>query len=356
MTAFAIAVAGLGIGVVFGVFGAGGSAFAAPVLALLGVPGALAVASPLPGMIPAALTGARRYLRAGAIDVRTARLAILGGIPGTVVGGLASVALGGQRLLVLSGLMLLVVGARVALPDARGAPGRAAARRGSTGLVVGAAFVVGVMTGVLANGGGFLLVPLFIIVLGLGATASAGASPYAFASDWCRARGPGPSSRNDCPNGRCGACSAPRSWSSRPASWSTSASEIRSAARPRTPEAPGSTLRDRELPRIGRVVCGATDAAAELGAFGSEDAPAALEARNDPVVQHPDVRQRDLPPTTGHAFRDARLLAADDESALEAQAAVDVVLVPPVIGPGEPFGRATRVEQQIAEADDVGAR
>jgi uncharacterized protein len=179
MTAFAIAVAGLGIGVVFGVFGAGGSAFATPVLALLGVPGALAVASPLPGMIPAALTGARRYLRAGAIDVRTARLAILGGIPGTVVGGLASVALGGQRLLVLSGLMLLVVGARVALPDARGAPGRAAARRGSAGLVVGAAFVVGVMTGVLANGGGFLLVPLFIIVLGLGATEAAGTSMVA---------------------------------------------------------------------------------------------------------------------------------------------------------------------------------
>src|SRR3954469_11763517 len=31
--------------------------------------------------------------------------------------------------------------------------------------------------------------------------------------------------------------------------------------------------------------------AAELGALGSEDAPVALPTRDDPVVQHPDVRQ-----------------------------------------------------------------
>ena len=43
--------AGLGVGVVFGLFGAGGSAFATPVLAVLGVPGLLAVASPLPAML-----------------------------------------------------------------------------------------------------------------------------------------------------------------------------------------------------------------------------------------------------------------------------------------------------------------
>jgi uncharacterized membrane protein YfcA len=176
VTELAILVAGLGVGVVFGVFGAGGSAFATPVLALLGVPGALAVASPLPGMVPAAVTSARRYLRSGNLDLRTARLAIAGGVPGTVVGALASVALGGHKLLVLSGLMLLIVGARVALPDPAGARIRAAARRDRGGLVVGLSFVVGVMTGLLANGGGFLLVPLFILVLGLSATEAAGTS------------------------------------------------------------------------------------------------------------------------------------------------------------------------------------
>jgi uncharacterized membrane protein YfcA len=172
-------VAGLGTGMVFGLFGAGGSAFATPVLALLGVPAPLAVASPLPAMVPAAFAGARRYLKAQALDLRTAKLAIVGGVPGTVVGALVSAAIGGQRLLLLSGLMLLIVGARVVLPDPVGSSERAAARRSRTELVVGAAFVVGVFTGVLANGGGFLLVPLFIVVLGLGATEAAGTSMVA---------------------------------------------------------------------------------------------------------------------------------------------------------------------------------
>ena len=103
--------AGLGVGVVFGMFGAGGSAFATPVLALLGVPGLLAVASPLPAMVPAAFMGARRFLASGNLDRRVARLAILGGVPGTLLGALGSRVVGGDRLLVLSGLLLLGIGA-----------------------------------------------------------------------------------------------------------------------------------------------------------------------------------------------------------------------------------------------------
>lgn len=47
-----VAAAGLGVGLLFGLFGVGGSAFATPALALLGVPGVIAVASPLPATIP----------------------------------------------------------------------------------------------------------------------------------------------------------------------------------------------------------------------------------------------------------------------------------------------------------------
>jgi uncharacterized membrane protein YfcA len=169
-------VAGLGVGVVFGMFGAGGSAFATPVLALFGVPPLMAVASPLPAMLPAAITGARRYLRAGNIDRRVAKLAIIGGVPGTLIGALASTAVGGDRLLVLSGLMLLVVGVRLLMRDSGGAAERASVRRSRTGFVVGASFGVGLLTGLLANGGGFLLVPLFVLFLGLTAVEAAGTS------------------------------------------------------------------------------------------------------------------------------------------------------------------------------------
>ena len=76
-----------------------------------------AVASPLPAMLPAALIGVRRAIRNGALDTRLARLAITGGLPGTIIGALASSLVGGQGLLILSGLMLVAVGARVVMPD-----------------------------------------------------------------------------------------------------------------------------------------------------------------------------------------------------------------------------------------------
>ncbi|MBK5286929.1 MAG: sulfite exporter TauE/SafE family protein [Acidimicrobiia bacterium] len=168
--------AGLGVGVVFGMFGAGGSAFATPVLALIGVPPLFAVASPLPAMLPAAVTGARRFVKAGNLDRRVAKLAIIGGVPGTLFGALASTAVGGDRLLVLSGLMLLVIGIRLLMRDSEGAAERASARRDRNGMVLASAFGVGILTGLLANGGGFLLVPVFVLVLGLTAIEAAGTS------------------------------------------------------------------------------------------------------------------------------------------------------------------------------------
>lgn len=168
--------AGLGVGIVFGIFGAGGSAFATPVLALLGVSGLAAVASPLPAMIPAAIVGARKYVRAGKFDGRVAKFAILGGVPGTLLGALASKLVGGDRLLLLSGILLLVIGIRMLMPDKAGSSERAASRRGSALIVIGSAFGVGLLTGLLANGGGFLLVPLFVLVLGLDSIEAAGTS------------------------------------------------------------------------------------------------------------------------------------------------------------------------------------
>ena len=91
-------------------------------------------------------------------------LAVAGGVPGTIVGAVASGLVGGAGLLVLSGFMLLAVGARMLAPD-RGRRTRPAATPAATTrtLVVGATFAVGLLTGLLANGGGFLLVPLFVL-------------------------------------------------------------------------------------------------------------------------------------------------------------------------------------------------
>jgi uncharacterized protein len=166
--------AGLGVGTAFGLFGAGGSAFATPVLALMGVPAAIAVASPLPAMLPASVVGAREYFRVGMLDRRTARLAVLAGLPAVVVGAAVSRLVGGEGLLLLSGLMLLGVGARMVVPSRPGCAARGDERRERTGLVVALVAGAAFLAGMLANGGGFLLVPIFVIALGFTAARAAG--------------------------------------------------------------------------------------------------------------------------------------------------------------------------------------
>lgn len=169
-----VTAAGLVIGTLFGIFGVGGSSFGTPVLGLLGVPGLAAVASPLPAAIAAAMAGMSAYVRRGQVEWQIARWSIYGGAPGTVVGALLSKAVGGQALLITSGLVLAVVGIRILfrLPEKR----LAGLARRRAGVVVPAAGVVGIVTGLLANGGGFLLVPLFVLVLGLTMPESAGTS------------------------------------------------------------------------------------------------------------------------------------------------------------------------------------
>jgi uncharacterized membrane protein YfcA len=170
---------GLGVGVCFGVFGAGGSAFATPLLALAGVHGIAAVASPLPATVPAALTGAWAYVRSGELDWRMARRAVLGGVPGAVVGASVSRVVGGHGLLVMSGVVLVVVGLQLArrAPD----PREPTARVDGTLAVVGLGAGAGFLAGLLANAGGFLLVPMFVLVLGLGMRRAAGTSLVAAA-------------------------------------------------------------------------------------------------------------------------------------------------------------------------------
>jgi uncharacterized membrane protein YfcA len=105
-----------------------------------------------------------------------ATLAVAGGLPGTLLGGLASSRVDARALLLASAALLLVVGVRVLLPDPAGHGDRCAGRRDRGALVVGLAFAVGLLTGLLANGGGFLLVPAFVLVLGLTTGVAAGTS------------------------------------------------------------------------------------------------------------------------------------------------------------------------------------
>ncbi len=162
-----ITVAGAGIGVLLGLFGVGGSSVATPVLSLLGVPGLIAIASPLPATIPAALLAAVPYVRSGDARPKAASWSLLGAVPATIVGALLSRRVGGSALLVASGVVLVIVGIRVVRPIEQAARDVGTRRRLNRPLLVGSAASVGLFTGLLANGGGFLLMPLYLLVFGL---------------------------------------------------------------------------------------------------------------------------------------------------------------------------------------------
>ncbi|MEZ5145294.1 MAG: sulfite exporter TauE/SafE family protein [Acidimicrobiales bacterium] len=166
---------GLAVGLLYGLFGVG-SAFATPVLSVLGVPGMAAVVGPLPGLVPGSAAGAWSYSRGGKVQWTIARRTLATAVPASVLGALASPHVGGPILLALSGLVLLLVGVRVLRPLSSAASARAATRRDSRVFVMTVAAGVGFASGLLANGGGFLLVPLFLLTLGLSMNEATGTS------------------------------------------------------------------------------------------------------------------------------------------------------------------------------------
>ena len=169
-----IGAAGLVVGVLYGLFGVG-SAFATPLLALLGVPGMAAVAGPLPALLPGSMTGAWSYSRDGKVDWWVAKRTIAGAFPAAIVGAVASQWVSGPLLVAVSGGVLLLIGIRVLRPVAAEGDRRVWAH-GHPGLLIASAVAIGFSSGLLANGGGFLLVPLFLLAVGLDMNRATGTS------------------------------------------------------------------------------------------------------------------------------------------------------------------------------------
>jgi len=116
-----IVMGGLVVGLLYGLFGVG-SAFATPMLSLLGVTGMAAVVGPLPALIPGSAAGAWSYSRQGKVDWRVARAALFGAFPAAILGAITSRWVGGPILLAASGVVLFVVGLRIVRPGNPVAP------------------------------------------------------------------------------------------------------------------------------------------------------------------------------------------------------------------------------------------
>jgi uncharacterized membrane protein YfcA len=163
----AVASIGLAIGFLGGLFGKGGSAVATPLLAAAGVPAMVAVAAPLPATIPSTATAGWAYWRAGYLDRRVALCTIAFGVPATVAGAIATNWIDGAVLVVVTDAVLLVLGLRFVLARAPKDGAEIVPVTPELLPLAGVALVVGLVSGLLANSGGFLLAPLFVTALRL---------------------------------------------------------------------------------------------------------------------------------------------------------------------------------------------
>ena len=178
MTVVATIVVGLASGVLSGAFGIGGGLLTTPAIALLlGYPALIAVGTPLPVIVPGALTGALSYHRRGLADVRAGLVMALAGTVGSVVGAFLTRFVGGTGVLLVTAVVIAGASIDMLLQHrataGRAVPGEAESdetlaaiavpalaavpRRTLAFVAIGA--VAGLYSGFLGLGGGFVVVP-----------------------------------------------------------------------------------------------------------------------------------------------------------------------------------------------------
>ncbi|HKX91909.1 MAG TPA: sulfite exporter TauE/SafE family protein [Sphingomicrobium sp.] len=207
VNALVMIVLGFLVGVLSGMFGVGGGFLTTPLLIFYGIPPTVAVASATTQITGASVSGAMAHMRRGGVDVKMGAVMIVGGLFGSLAGAalFRLLQVTGQIDLVIAALYVLILGwigflmlkdALIALEYVK-AP--AAAERPprhnrwiaslplrwrfySSGLYLSPlaplalGFGAGVLTVLLGIGGGFILVPAMIYLLGMAARVVIGTS------------------------------------------------------------------------------------------------------------------------------------------------------------------------------------
>lgn len=152
--------------------GAGGGVLTVPALTfILGEPVSVAVAASLGMVSTNAATGAALAWRDRLIDLRTAAFFLIGAVPAAVVGSVVSRSVPGDAILIVLGVLMVV--AAVALVKRPYTPPD---RNRSPKVSVPIGVAIGFLTGLSGVGGGFLIVPALVLVVGLRTQVAIGTS------------------------------------------------------------------------------------------------------------------------------------------------------------------------------------
>ncbi len=170
-------VLGAVIGLVMGALGGGGSVLTVPVLVfVLGLPASEATSSSLVIVGLTAVFAAVGYARAGRVSWRAATILTVSAVPTSVLGSqLNSRANEDVLLLLFAAVLLVAAGAMLPRTGGNG-PGAVTAGRVRAAPLVAAGIGVGLLTGFLGVGGGFVVVPVLVALLSFSLPVAAGTS------------------------------------------------------------------------------------------------------------------------------------------------------------------------------------
>jgi uncharacterized membrane protein YfcA len=154
------------IGVALGLLGGGGSILTLPILTYgLGMETKSAIAASLFVVGVTSATGAIAHARARRIQWRTGLVFGAAGMAGAFAGGRAAAYLPGDVLMIL--FVVMMVATAIAMLRRRRAPAVPLRVHLPVVKVVAEGVVVGVVTGMVGAGGGFLVVPALVLLGGL---------------------------------------------------------------------------------------------------------------------------------------------------------------------------------------------
>ena len=207
---FLIIFIGMLVGGLSGLFGVGGGFLMTPLLIFLGIPPAVAVGTEAPHVLASSISGAIAHWRRRNVDIKMGLVLLLGGIAGSTVGvnifkiliGFGQVDLIIQLLFVfflgLVGFSMLFESARTTIKKYRttstirtklhqhswlhGLPFKMRFHRSklyiSTIPPVLIGFVVGVLSAMMGVGGGFIMIPAMVYILGMSTNVVVGTSLF----------------------------------------------------------------------------------------------------------------------------------------------------------------------------------
>ena len=182
MTVVITLVLGAVIGVLLGLLGAGGSILAVPALVYaLGVGVEQAIPMSLIVVAVASAVGVLPRLRAGQVQWRLAAVFAVVGVPAALLGSAIGESLPQRVLLVGFAVLMIVAGIRM-LTDS--ADAGTACTVGDGGVnwrrcaprSIPAGFAVGLLTGLFGVGGGFVIIPALVLLLGVPMSIAIGTS------------------------------------------------------------------------------------------------------------------------------------------------------------------------------------